>query len=166
MIDLLLRFILPAAYQLLPPAMESQAATAMLLAIALQESELEHRRQIGGPARGFWQFERGGGVRGVLTHHATRELMRTVLRRLHYADDMTPSEAHAAIEHNDILASCFARCLLLTDPRPLPFLSEVPIAWSIYNDTWRPGKPRPETWNENYAAAWARTIVTPPGLIA
>ena len=28
----------------------------MLLAIGLQESRFVHRRQIGGPACGFWQF--------------------------------------------------------------------------------------------------------------
>ena len=45
----------------------------MLLAIGLQESRLTHRRQIGGPARGLWQFERGGGVAGVLRHAASRD---------------------------------------------------------------------------------------------
>src|SRR5690606_35531315 len=56
------------AYALLPSRMDSDRATVMLLAIGLQESRFEHRRQIKGPARGFWQFERGGGVRGVMTH--------------------------------------------------------------------------------------------------
>ena len=40
----------------------STAADVLLLAIGLQESRFEHRQQIGGPARSFWQFERGGGV--------------------------------------------------------------------------------------------------------
>jgi hypothetical protein len=162
MLDLLLRFILPAAYELLPPAMESQAATAMLVAIALQESRIEYRAQIGGPARGLWQFE-VAGVRGVLDHPASAGPIASVLRGLRYDAVIPAKQIHPALEHNDILAACFARCLLATDRRPLPFLSEVPLAWAIYNETWRPGKPRPETWNANYAAAWARTIVPPPG---
>src|SRR5690606_38643231 len=66
------------AYALLPSRMDSDRATVMLLAIGLQESRFEHRRQIKGPARGFWQFERGRGVRGVLTHPATAALAREV----------------------------------------------------------------------------------------
>ena len=58
------------ALALLPAAMNTPQARCMLLAIGLQESRFVHRRQIGGPARGFWQFERGtrtsrGGVWGV-----------------------------------------------------------------------------------------------------
>ena len=57
------------ALALLPAAMNTPQARCMLLAIGLQESRFVHRRQIGGPARGFWQFERGtrtsrGGVWG------------------------------------------------------------------------------------------------------
>ena len=48
--------ILDPAAKLLP-GMDSAKARVMLLAIGLQESRFEHRRQIGGPARGFWQFE-------------------------------------------------------------------------------------------------------------
>ncbi len=51
----------------------------MLLAIGLQESRFEHRRQLGnGPARGFWQFEAGGGVKGVMTHLASRDDARRI----------------------------------------------------------------------------------------
>ncbi|MCV6902125.1 MAG: hypothetical protein NTT76_05400, partial [Achromobacter xylosoxidans] len=57
------------ALALLPAGMDTQAAHVMLLAIGLQESRFTHRQQIGGPARGFWQFEKGtrasrGGVWG------------------------------------------------------------------------------------------------------
>ena len=73
----------PAVYaetmQLLPAKMDSPQARAMLKAIALQESRFEHRKQIGGPARGFWQFEQGGGVRGVLNHPYSREHIRRIL---------------------------------------------------------------------------------------
>jgi hypothetical protein len=162
MLDLLLRFILPAAYQLLPPAMESQAATALLLSIAMQESGLEYRRQIGGPARGWFQFERSG-VRGVLDHPSTAAPIAIVLRALRYDATMPSSDVLAAIEHNDVLAAAFARCLLWTDSRPLPFMTEPDVGWQVYVSAWRPGRPRPETWQEHYAAAWARTIVPVPG---
>ena len=57
-----LRFAIDPALSLLPPVMDTRAARAMIISICLQESRLQHRRQIGGPARGFAQFERGGGV--------------------------------------------------------------------------------------------------------
>ena len=44
------------ALALLPSAMDTPQAHCMLLAIGLQESRFVHRRQIGGPACGFWQF--------------------------------------------------------------------------------------------------------------
>lgn len=58
------RAIAPAL-AMLPARMRSDAAEVLLLAIGLQESGLIHRHQIGGPAHGLLQFERGGGVRGA-----------------------------------------------------------------------------------------------------
>src|SRR5699024_10369063 len=57
--------ILDPALSLLPAVMDTHQARVMLLAIALQESDLAYREQIGGPAHGLWMFERGGGVKGV-----------------------------------------------------------------------------------------------------
>ena len=55
----------------LPARMRSREAVVMLLAIGLQESLFKYRRQMAnGPARGFWQFEKMGGVAGVLQHRA------------------------------------------------------------------------------------------------
>src|SRR5690606_35371438 len=73
--------IMDPALDLLPARMGSIEARVMLLSIALQESGLAHRWQVvdlarpqaKGPARGLLQFERGGGVRGVLTHPASRD---------------------------------------------------------------------------------------------
>ena len=50
------------------------------------------------------------------------------------------------LEHDDVLAAGFARLLLLTDPRPLPDVTDVDGAWAYYLRNWRPGKPHPETW--------------------
>ena len=59
----------------------SQRAARFLLAIALQESGLRYRRQVvaggaeNGPASSFWQFEKGGGCKGVLAHRSTAQPM-------------------------------------------------------------------------------------------
>lgn len=142
---------LAAAYTLLPARMNTPTANAMLLAIGLQESRLAHRRQIGGPARGLWQFEPGGGVRGVLNHPSSARLAAKVC--LARTVDTTPSAVYAELEHDDVLAAAFARLLLWTDPRPLPELGDVDASWALYERTWRPGKPHRKTWNALYAQA-------------
>lgn len=142
--------VYPAAALLLPPAMNTPAAWRMLTAIGLQESRFRHRAQVGGPARGFWQFEQGGGVAGVLRHEASRDAARDVLARLCYTDP-TPQKIHAAIEHNDVLAACFARLLLWTDARALP--TTATDGWTQYLATWRPGRPHPQTWGMFFEAA-------------
>jgi hypothetical protein len=143
---------IPVAYSLLPEKMRSERATAMLLAIGLQESKFKHRRQIRGPARGFFQFELGGIV-GVMTHPATRAHARNLLETLGYPE-ATSFSVHDAIEHNDTVACGFARLLLWTVPMPLPTRDESNLGWNTYIDGWRPGKPHPETWDANFRAAW------------
>lgn len=145
--------VIPAAYALLPPEMASPQATALLLAIALQESRCEKRRQMGnGPARSFWQFEEGGGVAGVIAHHKSRQPLGVALVTLQYP--VFAPTLHAAMEHNDVLAAVFARLLLWTDPKPLPLRDEPDRGWDVYARTWRPGKPHPQTWRACYAEAW------------
>lgn len=136
---------------LLPPKLDSAEGKAMLIAIAMQESRWDHRRQIGGPARGFWQFE-FGGIKGVLAHKASQPLLRAVLDRLDY--DHLPDTSYAAIEHNDVLAFAYARCLLWTLPAALPERGETDEGWEQYIEAWRPGKPYRATWDKFYADAW------------
>lgn len=124
----------------------------MLTAIGLQESRFLHRRQIRGPARGFWQFEHGGGVRGVLKHPASAPHIRRVLAALCYGDD---SEAcYNALADNDVLACAFARLLLWTGSGALPRQGDAEGGWQYYLALWRPGKPHRETWDAFYAEAW------------
>lgn len=144
------RAIAPAL-ALLPARMNSAAAVVQMLAIGLQESRFQHRRQIGGPARGFWQFEQGGGVRGVLRHSASREHALAVCRVRNVI--ATESAAYAALEHDDVLAAAFARLLLWTDPKALPSLGDGQAAWDLYLRVWRPGKPHRHTWDALYAKA-------------
>lgn len=139
------------ALALLPARMNSLEAELALLAIGLQESRLIHRRQIGGPARGLWQFERGGGVRGVLEHEASAGYAIAVCD----ARGVEPiaGRVYDALEDDDVLAAAFARLLLWTDPRPLPAVGHCAEAWAYYLRTWRPGKPHRRTWDALYATA-------------
>ena len=139
------------ALALLPARMTSPQAEALLLAIGLQESGLAHRRQIGGPAHGLWQFEQGGGVRGVLRHPLSRSHALAGCDARDIAP--VPSAVYAALEHDDILAAAFARLLLWTDPAALPAVGEVGKAWDLYLRTWRPGKPHRSRWDACYAQA-------------
>lgn len=161
MIDLMLGYVLPGALTLLPPAMRSENAAAMLLATGLQESRFLHRRQDGGPARGFWQFERAG-VEGVLTHHTTQLPIAIAMRRLQFDHTVDASRVLEWLEWNDLLAACFARCLLWTLAGTLAGDGEHEDAWRQYLLTWRPGAPRPETWLSFYAEAWARVRLARP----
>lgn len=157
MIDLIQYHIIPAAYSLLPNNMNTPEATAMLLAIGLQESRFEHRTQMIGPARSFWQFEEGGGCAGVLKHKVSRPHITRVLGTLCYNPLAKPSELHSLITHNDVLAAVCARLLLWTDSRPLLRKEDGPeAAWQLYARTWRPGKPHRETWDSYHKTAWAR----------
>src|SRR4051794_10226049 len=51
-----------------PAAVSSDRLRVELAAIAGQETGWSARRQVGGPARSYWQMESMGGVHGVLTH--------------------------------------------------------------------------------------------------
>ncbi len=139
----------------LPVRFNTQAARLMMLAIQKQEDPEERRYQLvkrtdgtlpqnvvgpksaKGPARSLWQFEAGGGVNGVLTRKATSEHIRIICA--HYNVPATAKACWEAIEHNDVLAACFARLLLWSDPLPLPKVNEPEKAFDLYIRTWRPG---------------------------
>lgn len=129
----------------------TQEALVELLAIGLQESRFIYRRQIGGPARSFWQFEQGGGVNGVLNHQVTQVKARALCAAREV--DATPVAVYNRLEHDDVLGAGFARLLLLSDPRPLPGLGKADDAWAYYLRNWRPGKPHPQTWPGFYQQA-------------
>lgn len=139
-------------------------ARVMLLAIAGQESAAMARRQVPvAHAMGLWQFERGGGVAGVLAHRASMDLAG----RICAARQVQPatSAVHAALEHDDVLACAFSRLLLWTDPLPLPEVGQEDDAWRYYVRVWRPGAylkppfslrnlpPPSDRWPANYRQA-------------
>lgn len=135
--DVIERAIRPA-YALLPAGMRSREATVLLLAIGLQESEFKHRRQIKGPARGFWQFEFAGGFRGVLNHHATAQHAMKLGDSRGYARQ-TEKELFSQLELDDVYAAGIARLLLWTDPKALPALHKPDDTFEYYLRNWRPG---------------------------
>lgn len=143
---------------LLPPAMTSPEARVMLFAIGLQESRFTHRFQVvqgrpgvKGPARGFWQFERMGGCKGVVNHAASRYWMHHLCQTR--GVDFTATAIWNGIETDDVLAAGAARLLLFTDPKRLPAVGDESAAWNLYTRVWRPGKPHRSTWPALYAEA-------------
>ena len=137
-----------------PPV--SEAARRLLLCIAMQESgaTLDARYQgspstAPGPARGWWQFEQGGGVAGVLQHASSKQL--AALTCAHLEVVAAPAAVWRAIEGNDLLSCAFARLLVWTDPHALPTTEN--SGWDCYMRLWRPGKPHRDAWTLNWPRA-------------
>lgn len=131
------------SYKLLPLKMDSPLARINQAAIGQQESGYLVRRQYGnGPARGYWQFEEGGGVKGVMEHKATADLARKVCHAC--CVPFVRRTVWEALETDDVLAAAFCRLLMWTDSGKLP-VSEAD-GWAMYIRTWRPGKPHIDKW--------------------
>lgn len=144
-----------ALTEMLPVTMNTQAARLMMLAIQKHEDLEERRYQVvmrtagtleanivgpktaKGPARSLWQMEAGGGIKGVLNHKATSEYIRSICD--HYNVPATAKACWEAVEHNDVLAACFARLLLWSDPLAMPKVNDADQAFELYLRTWRPG---------------------------
>jgi hypothetical protein len=163
LLDAILHSAINPALGMLPVQMDTDAARVEMLATGLQESRLKYRFQktsdpyIKGPARGLWQFERGGGVFGVMTHRHTKDLAESIckVRRVPFDSSLI----HAKLEFDDILAAVFARLLLWADPKPLPDVdASHDETWDCYLRNWRPGKPHRETWDEFHTQARAQVL--------
>lgn len=143
--------VLNPMFQGLPTKYTSDKAKVMLLAIGLQESRFIYRKQVDGPAKGFWQFESGGGVRGVMTHPSTKVLCEEVCNR--HNIPFYVKNVYDALEHDDVLAATLARLLLWSDYRTIPAIGNADMAWECYLRNWRPGRPHRHTWNRFYEQA-------------
>lgn len=131
------------SYKLLPMKMDSPFARINQAAIGHQESGYLVRRQYGnGPARGYWQFEEGGGVKGVMEHKASAELARSVCHAR--GVPFVRRTVWEALETDDVLAAAFCRLLMWTDSGKLP--TNESDGWAMYARTWLPGKPHPDKW--------------------
>lgn len=155
-----------AGLALLPSKMRTPAARVLLYATSRQENPKRSPRQLVkvdgklqpiGPAAGDYQFEKGGGVRGVLTHRASSAYAREACRRRGVA--ATSDAVFTAIQTDPMLAAALARLLYYTDPKPLPSVGDEQGAWELYLRTWRPGAyaRQPEElrakWVKSYAEA-------------
>lgn len=142
---------------LLPDAMRTAAAKVLLYATSRQENPQRLAQQVGGPAVGDYQFEKGGGVKGVMTHKASADLCRAVCTARKVTFDA--SSIYQALKTDAILAAALARLLYYTDPKALPAVGDEAGAWALYLRTWRPGAygRQPEElrakWKKNYADA-------------
>lgn len=151
--DAAIRGFVGAGLRLLPAGMNSPRARIMMTAIGLQESRFDHADQLEkngkntvlGPALGYWQFERGGGVKGVMEHPSSREYARDVCAQL--GVQWERRVVWETLKDSPALASAFARLLLFTDPKPLPSEDDPDAAWDYYVRNWRPGRPHKSTWD-------------------
>lgn len=152
--DVLETMIKPALI-LLPRWMDSDRAKVMVLAAGYQESDYEHVAQVvrgnpqaKGPARGYWQNERGG-IYCLMTNDATKEHLAKVC----WARGVPVDQVliHARLEYDHVLAACCARLFLAADPRPLPEIGDEEAAWKCYLRCWNPGKPHRDRWGMRYA---------------
>jgi hypothetical protein len=135
----------------LPP---SDEACVMLMTIAGQESNWAARRQGGGgPARSYWQFEKGGGVAELF--QKTPRQLSAICAALDIPFDL--STVFEAMAWNDTLACTMARLLLWQDRAPLPAIGDKQAGWQYYLRNWRPGAPHPDTWPGLYDKALAAT---------
>jgi hypothetical protein len=150
--DNFFRYVLDPALSFNAPLIgvpASDRATVLLMAIAGQESAWEWRRQRGGPARSYWQFERWGGVAEVMQKCTLKLQAVTQALDIQYQPDVI----FEAMTWNDTLAAAMARLLLWQDAAPLPAIGAVDAAWAYYQRNWRPGAPHPKEWPQNYATA-------------
>lgn len=161
-LDAILHTAINPALKLLPPKMDTDAARVEILSIGRQESRFEFRFQktsdpyTKGPARGFWQNERGG-IFCLMTNRATKDLLRDVCKERGVPFDQVL--IHARLEYDDVLAAACARLLLWADPKPLPAVdASHEEAWQCYLRCWNPGKPRRETWDQFHLEARAQVL--------
>lgn len=160
-----------AGLALLPQAMSRnlKQVQVQLLTTHLQESPGQDQCQLPrkpggacGPARGIFQFEKGGGVRGVLEHPSTKNVARLLCKEL--GIEPTADAVYDALRTtDDRLDVAFARMLYWTDKDPLPGYGDVSKSWEYYIRNWRPGafaNGTPEAraalrkkWSANYARA-------------
>lgn len=137
----------------------SEAANCMSLATSYQESKCAVRDQgnddIVGPATGFWQFEKNGGVTEIMEHGKTGPIARELCNRLGVAFTRDAVWRTFVSPNGDDLACAFARLLVWKDPAALPpaTLAGEQNAYAYYDRNWRPGKKRPQDWPTSWSTA-------------
>ena len=152
-----LQLDIEAGLALLPVTLRTAHAKVLLYATSRQENPKRLPKQVGGPAVGDYQFESGGGVKGVLEHPSTATLAASVCKARGIAASRLT--VYEALQTDPVLAAAFARLLYYTDPGQIPAVGDEDGAWDVYLRTWRPGafKRQPGTlrtkWSKSYNAA-------------
>lgn len=145
--------VVPALTKLLPAKYDGAQARVMLLAFGGQETGYRTRVQLGGgPGHGFWQNEPEGVADVIANDAVVRDALGLCAR---CAVSPVGKDAYWALTTDDAFACAIARLMLFCDPHRLPELGDQDGAWECYLRNWRPGKPRPQDWSANYAAALA-----------
>lgn len=161
-----LRADIEAGLDLLPTIRKTNSARVQLYTTSRQENPNRSPRQVikvegklvpKGPAAGDYQFEPGGGIKGVLNFRTTRELAIGVCRAR--GVPATVNGVFDGIQVDPVLAAAFARLLYYTDPFALPAVGDEDAAWALYLRTWRPGAYERQPvelrakWRKSYAEA-------------
>ena len=145
-------------YSIIQPTLQqiglwSVAAEELLLGTALIESNLIHRRQMGGPARGFFQMERA-------THDDIWEnFLKHRPQLARRIKDLLTSERDdklVELEVNDKYACAMARAHYLRVSVPLPQTGDVAgmaAYWKLYYNTLRGHGAAPE-----YVRRWRKVM--------
>jgi hypothetical protein len=115
--------------------LDTLGAEQLLLGTALQESHLSHRRQIGGPALGYFQVE-------PKTHDDVWNNFLKYRPQLAAKVNQLLSSPTAnkikELENNDKYATAIARIIYLRAPAPMPPLNDIPkmaAYWKRYYNT-------------------------------
>ena len=119
-----------------------------LTAISGQEANWTERLQKPIPyAHGLYQFERLGGVRGVLYDDVTRPMALAACVKAGVPAPVTTLGAWRMLATDDALATAFARLLLYTDVLPNPAMDDEEGWYRYYLNLWRPGSPSRARWS-------------------
>lgn len=147
------QYLIRAALAYLPERMCTKNAIALLIATGMQESRFVYTRQINGPARGYWQFESGGGLIGIMSHVSSKDHLKNVTKRFDLPWDRTT--LFKRIEEDRLFAAICARLLYFTDRMEIPAATyeNEQEAWVYYIRNWRPGKPRRSSWHRFWRMA-------------
>lgn len=134
-------------------------ARVLLTAISGQEANWTDRVQSGnGPAHGLFQFERRGGVAGVLSDDVTSTDAYRACAASSVTDTSLAVWQALALPAHDTLAVAFARLLLWSDVAPLPAVGDEKGAYAYYLRLWRPGAPDSARWAIRYPQAKAAIV--------
>lgn len=157
-----------AGLALLPEALRTLDAKVQLYATSIQENPTRAPRQLIkkdgrlqpiGPAAGDYQFEKTGGIRGLINFKSARLQQMLDAACLDRKKTKTEDGLFAAVQVDPVLAAALARLLYFTDSGALPKAGAEQYAWEVYLRTWRPGayerdpKGLRAKWSKSYAEA-------------